>query len=140
MTNNSRLAMFLCATAVGFGQEAVVQKSTIWVDTVKRGDMTRAVRGLGMLARNNIAEVSIPAAQAHEIKIGQPADIDTGRGGLVKGKVTRVLPVAANEATKVEVQAERALPETRETLDVIVQLELLRDVLYVGRPAMNPAK
>jgi hypothetical protein len=134
-----RLAVFVCGAALAFGQETVVQKSTIWMDTVRRGDMTRAVRGAGTLVRSNIAEVSIPAAQAQEIRPGQPADIDTGTGGVLKGKVTRVLPVAHGVA-KVEVQAERTLPESHPTFDVHVQLEMLRDVLYVGRPMVGPAQ
>jgi HlyD family secretion protein len=135
-----RLTVVLGVAALGFGQEAVVQKSSVWIDTVKRGAMTRAVRGQGVLVRNNIAEVSIPEAQVQEIRPGQPADIDTGSGGVVKGKVTRVLVGVSNRMPKVEVQAERTLPEGHSTLDVLVQLEVLRDVLYVGRPAVGSAQ
>ena len=82
MMNMVRLTMLLGVTTCGFGQDAVVQKSTIWVDTVKRGDMTRAVRGRAVLVRG-MGEVSMPAAQAQEIKPGQPADIDTRKFGIV---------------------------------------------------------
>jgi hypothetical protein len=58
MTNIVRLTVLLGVAA--FGQEAVVQKSTIWLETVKRGDMTRAVRGLGVLTAGRSAEVSVP--------------------------------------------------------------------------------
>jgi hypothetical protein len=110
------------------------------MDTVKRGYMTRAVRGPGVLVRNNIAEVSIPTAHGQEIRPGQPADLDTGRGGGVKSKVTRVFPVVANGVVKVEVEAERTLTEAHPTLDVLVQLEVLHGALYVGRPAVDPAQ
>jgi HlyD family secretion protein len=140
MMDTLRLTVVLGVTTLVFGQDAVVQRSSVYTDTVKRGAMTRAVRGPAVLVGNNIAEVSIPAAQVQEIRPGQPADIDTGRGGVVKGKVTRVLPIVANGAAKVEVQAERTLPEAHPTLDVLVQLEVLNDVLYVGRPAVGPAQ
>lgn len=131
--NTLRLTVVLAVAVVGFGQEAVVQRSSIWVDTVKKGPMARAVRGQGPLVRDNALEINIPAAQAQEIQLGQPADIDTGGSGLVKGKVTRIFPVA-NGVTKVELQAEKPLPEAP-MLDAIVQIETIPDVLYVGRPA-----
>jgi hypothetical protein len=58
----------------------------------------------------------------------------------VKGKVTRVLPVEANGVAKVQVQAERAVPEAHPTLDVLVELEVLQDVLFVGRPAVGSSQ
>ena len=137
--NTLRLTVVLGIATLAFGQDPVVQKSSVWIDTVKKGAMTRAVRGQGLLVRDNIAEVSIPAAQVQEIRPGQPADIDTGKFGVVKGKVTRVHPVA-NGVAKVELQAERALPEAHPTVDVLVQLEVLQDVLYVGRPVMGSSQ
>ena len=138
--NTLRITVVLGVTTLMFGQDAVVQKSSVHTDTVKRGAMTRAVRGPAVLVRNSIAEVSIPSTQAQEIRPGQSADIDTGRLGVVKGKVIRVLPVVASGVSKVEVQAERTLPEAHPTLDVLVQLEVLPDVLYVGRPAVGSAQ
>jgi HlyD family secretion protein len=139
MINILRLAVFLCATAVGFGQEAVVQKSTIWIDTVKRGDMTRAVRGLGVLAGNRIAEISIPETQAQPIKLEQSAQIDT-RNGVLRGKVVRVVPGVANGLVKVEVQTEGALRSGAVpglNVDGTIEVEVVKDVVYVGRPAMG---
>jgi hypothetical protein len=137
-----RLTVFLGATAIGLGQEAVVQKSTIWIDTVKRGDMTRTVRGLGVLAANRIAEVSIPEAQAQDVKLGQPAQLDT-RNGVVQGKVVRISPEVVNGMVKVGVQAAGELPAGAVpglNVDGAIQIELLKDVTYVGRPVSGTGK
>src|SRR5262245_50961413 len=126
--NSLLLAVFICATAVGFGQEAVVQKSTIWMDTVKRGDMTRAIRGLGVLAANRIGEISIPEAEAQPIRPGQSAQIDT-RNGVVRAKVVRVFPGVANGLVKVEVQTEGAMPSGAVpglNVDATIEVEVVK--------------
>jgi HlyD family secretion protein len=139
--NMLRLIVLLGVAALGFGQDAVVQKSSVWIDTVMRGAMTRAVRGLGVLAPNNRAELSMPASQAQQIRPGQSADIDT-RNGMVKGKVTRVGAPDANGIIKVDVQVESALPSGAVpglNVDGTVQIEVVKDVIYVGRPAAGAA-
>jgi HlyD family secretion protein len=137
MTNIVRLTVLLGVAA--FGQEAVVQKSTIWLETVKRGDMTRAVRGLGVLTAGRSAEVSVPETQAEQIRPGQAAQLDT-RNGLVRGKVIRVAPGATNGLVKVDVQVEGALPSGAVpgiTVDGTIEIDMLKDVIYVGRPVMG---
>jgi HlyD family secretion protein len=112
------------------------------MDTVKRGDMTRAVRGLGVLATNRTAEISIPETQAQPIRPGQQAQIDT-RNGVVRGKVVRVAPGVANGLVKVEVQAEGALPSGAVpglNVDGTIEVEVVKDVIYVGRPATGSAQ
>src|SRR5262245_43957663 len=88
MMNTLRLTAVLGATALGFGQDAVVEKSAVWLDTVKRGDMTVSVRGRGVLGANRIIEMSVAETQVREIRVGQRAQFDT-RNGLVQGKVSR---------------------------------------------------
>src|SRR5262249_47650405 len=122
----------------GFGQEAVVQKSTIWVDTVKRGEMTRAVRGLGVLAANRTAEVRVAETQAKDITPGQSAHLDT-RNGVVRGKVTRVSSAVDQGLVKVDVQVEDTLPPGAVpglNVDGTIDIEVLKNVIAVGRPVM----
>jgi HlyD family secretion protein len=135
----------LIATLIGAGlllaQEPGISRASIWIDTVKRGDMTRMVRGLGVLTTAKTAELQIPETQARQIRAGQKAVIDT-RNGLVDGTVVRVSPTALNGTVAVEVQLTAALPAGAQTglnVDGVVHIETLKDVLYVGRPASGSA-
>src|SRR5580700_6751926 len=53
--------------------------SSIWADTVKRGDMQVMVPGLGVLATNKIAELAIPEELMKQVQPGQTASVDTGK-------------------------------------------------------------
>ena len=54
------LAAALILGTAAFGQEPVVQRSTIWMDAAKRGSMPVAMRGTGTLTTNMTAELKIP--------------------------------------------------------------------------------
>jgi len=139
MMHTIRVATLLSATTIlGFGQDPVVAKSTIWLDTVKRGDMIRTVRALGMLGANKTAELRIPESQVRDVKPGQAAHLDT-RNGMVNGQVRRVVVVTDGPA-RVEVAVEDALPKGAVpglNVDGTIDLEILKDVVYVGRPVMG---
>ena len=82
------------------------------------------------------AEIKIAETQAKDITIGQPATIDT-RNGVVKGAVSRIDPSVQNGTVTVDVQITDALPNGARpdlSVDGTIELENLRDVLYVGRP------
>jgi len=82
------------------------------------------------------AEIKIPETQARDVSIGQPAAIDT-RNGIVKGLVSRIDPSVQNGTVTVDVQTTDPLPlGSRPDLSVdgTIELENLKDVLYVGRP------
>jgi len=82
------------------------------------------------------AEIKIPETQARDVSIGQPAAIDT-RNGIVKGLVSRIDPSVQNGTVTVDVQITDPLPlGSRPDLSVdgTIDLENLKDVLYVGRP------
>lgn len=82
------------------------------------------------------AEIKIAETQARDVQIGQQAVIDT-RNGLIKGVVTRVDPAVLNGTVTVDVKLEGALPRGARpdlSVDGTIELELLEDVLYVGRP------
>jgi HlyD family secretion protein len=119
------------------GQEPIVHRSEIWVDTVKRGDIARMVRGLGVLAAQRTVELKIPQPQAQEVKAGQKAVIDTGRG-RVGGTVGRVDPSVTAGIVRIEVQLESDPPPgvgSGANVDGTIHLLTLKDAVYVGRPA-----
>lgn len=87
------------------------------------------------------AVLRVPETQAKDIAIGQTASIDT-RNGIVAGHVMRADPSAQNGTVTVEVALDGALPPgTRSDLSVdgTIEIERLKDVLYVGRPAYGQA-
>ena len=82
------------------------------------------------------AEIKIPETQAKDITIGQPATVDT-RNGIVKGQVSRIDPSVQNGTVTVDVLFNEPLPNGARpdlSVDGTIELENLKDVLYVGRP------
>jgi RND family efflux transporter MFP subunit len=85
------------------------------------------------------AELKIPETQAKDVLIGQEASVDT-RNGVIPGQVMRVDPAVQNGTVAVDVKLEGALPKgARPDLSVegTIEIENLRDVVYVGRPAFG---
>jgi HlyD family secretion protein len=85
------------------------------------------------------AELRIAETQTKDIAIGQPAEVDT-RNGTVKGRVARIDPASANGTVGVDVTLEGALPAGARpdlSVDGTIRLELLDNVIYVGRPAFG---
>ena len=83
------------------------------------------------------AVLRIPETQATDVQIGQPASIDT-RNGIVQGHVMRIDPSAENGTVTVDVALEGPLPKGARpelSVDGTIEIERLKDVLYVGRPA-----
>jgi HlyD family secretion protein len=85
------------------------------------------------------AELRIAETQTKDIAIGQPAEVDT-RNGVVKGRVSRIDPAATNGTVGVDVTLEGDLPPGSRpdlSVDGTIRLELLENVIYVGRPAFG---
>jgi len=85
------------------------------------------------------AALQIAETQAHDIQIGQPAEVDT-HNGIVSGHVTRIDPAVVNGTRTVDVSLDGPLPPgavPQLSVDGTVDLERLHDVLYVGRPAFG---
>jgi HlyD family secretion protein len=85
------------------------------------------------------AALNIAETQAHDIAIGQPAEVDT-HNGVVKGHVTRIDPSVLNGTRVVDVTLEGPLPPgavPQLSVDGVVDLDRLTNVLYVGRPAFG---
>lgn len=84
------------------------------------------------------AELKIPETQALDVEVGQKAEIDI-RTGIIAGIVSRKDPAAANGTVTVDVSLTDALPRGAVpdlSVDGTIQLELLENVLYVGRPSL----
>ena len=82
------------------------------------------------------AEIKVVETQAKDIQHGQSAIIDT-RNGTVPGHVVRIDPAVQNGTVTVDVALDGPLPKgARPDLSVegTIKLELLQNVLYVGRP------
>jgi HlyD family secretion protein len=85
------------------------------------------------------AALQIAETQARDIQIGQPADIDT-HNGVIPGHVTRIDPAVVNGTRTVDVTLDGPLPPgavPQLSVDGTIDLALLKNVLYVGRPALG---
>ena len=82
------------------------------------------------------AEVKIAETQAKDILIGQKATIDT-RNGIAIGHVSRIDPSVVNGTVTVDAVFDEPLPPGARSdlsVDGTIELENLKDVLFVGRP------
>jgi HlyD family secretion protein len=85
------------------------------------------------------AQLKIAETQARDIQLGQPASVDT-HNGLADGIVSRIDPAVVNGTVTVDVKLVGNIPDgARKDLSVdgVIDLERLKDVLYVGRPAFG---
>lgn len=85
------------------------------------------------------AELKIPETQAKDIQFGQVAQIDT-RNGIIPGSVMRIDPAAVNGTVTVDVKLQGELPQGARpdlSVDGVIELERLADVVYVGRPVFG---
>jgi HlyD family secretion protein len=82
------------------------------------------------------AEIKIAETQAKDILIGQKAAVDT-RNGIVAGTVARINPSVQNGTVTVDVAITDTLPQGARpdlSVDGTIEIENLKDVLFVGRP------
>lgn len=85
------------------------------------------------------AALQIAETQAHDIQLGQAAEIDT-HNGIVPGHVTRIDPAIVNGTRTVDVTLDGPLPPgavPQLSVDGTIDLERLQNVLYVERPAFG---
>lgn len=88
-----------------------------------------------------MAVLRVPATQARDVVQGQSATIDT-RNGVIPGHVMRVDPVVQNGTVTVEVALDGELPQGARadlSVDGVIELQRLDDVLYVQRPYYGQA-
>jgi HlyD family secretion protein len=99
----------------------------------------------------NIARVADPASlkavlrvaetQIKDVRIGQPVLVDT-RNGVIQGTVSRIDPAAREGTFEVDASLVGPLPPSARpdlSVDGTIELERLKDVLKVGRPAFGQA-
>ena len=111
--------------------------------SVKVGQRVTPGTVLARVARpeNLKAELHVPEVQAKDVLVGQTASIDT-RNGIVPGRVLRVAPSAVDGTVIVDVALEGSLPQGARpdiSVDGTIEIERLKDVLYVSRPAYGQA-
>jgi len=85
------------------------------------------------------AELKIPETQIKDVKEHQKATIDT-RNGVIEGQVARIDPAAREGSFIVDVTFDGPLPTSARvdlSVDGTIELERLKNVLYVGRPAFG---
>ncbi len=83
------------------------------------------------------AVLRIPETQARDLALRLPASIDT-RNGVVQGEVSRISPSANQGSVEVDVSLPAELPKGSRpdlTVEGTIEIEKLKNVLYVGRPA-----
>jgi HlyD family secretion protein len=87
------------------------------------------------------AALQIQETQAKDVMIGQKVEIDT-RNGIVNGRVARIDPSVINGTRTVDAQILDPLPKGAVpdlSVEGTIELERLRNVLYVGRPVFGQA-
>jgi HlyD family secretion protein len=89
------------------------------------------------------AEVKIAETQAKDVHELQKAIIDT-RNGIVHGHVSRIDPSVVNGTVTVDVTMDEPFPpgsgaRADLSVDGTIEIENLKDVLYVGRPVHGQA-
>jgi HlyD family secretion protein len=100
----------------------------------------------------NIARVADPSSlkavlrvaetQIKDVRIGQPVIVDT-RNGLIQGTVSRIDPAAREGTFEIDASLIGPLPPSARpdlSVDGTIELERLKDVLKVGRPAFGQAQ
>lgn len=114
-------------------EEGVLQELTLQVGQfVPEGTTIAKVVQPGNLK----AVLRVAESQAKDIKLGQTASIDT-RNGFIPGTVSRMDPSAVGGSVTIDVKLTGALPAGAVpdlSVDGVIQIEQLKNVLYTGRP------
>jgi HlyD family secretion protein len=85
------------------------------------------------------AEIKIAETQANELLPGMKSTIDT-RNGIAVGHVSRIDPSVQNGTVTVDVSFDGPLPGGARpdlSVDGTIEIENLKNILYVGRPAFG---
>jgi HlyD family secretion protein len=120
--------MALVAPSAGVLQELPLELGQ-WVTP---GQLLAKIAEPGLLR----ADLRVPEMLAGELSPGLEAEIDT-RAGTFPGRVARIAPAALQGTVVVEVEPTGPLPPGARadlSVDGVVFIERLEDVLYVGRP------
>jgi multidrug resistance efflux pump len=89
------------------------------------------------------AVLRVPETQAKDVAVGQHAIIDLHNNGTVEGHVIRADPSSQAGTVTVEVALDGPLPQGARSdlsVDGTIEIERLKNVMYVGRPAYGQAE
>jgi len=89
------------------------------------------------------AVLRVPETQAKDVVPGQRATIDLHNNGIIEGHVMRTDPSSQAGTVTVEVALDGALPNGARSdlsVDGTIEIDRVKDVLYVGRPAYGQAE
>jgi hypothetical protein len=140
----ARLLVGIAGVAVTGAQAQsppVVSVDTVWMDTVKQGDMKLQVRAAGELTSAQTAALRVAEKQMQDVRQGMPAAIAfRNRKEIVVGKIAVVHPGVANGTITVDVAIDDALPpgvNVQEPVDATITVGALTNVVQVGRPVFG---
>lgn len=88
------------------------------------------------------AVLRVPETQIKDMRVGNPVTVDT-RNGLIQGQVSRIDPAAREGTFEIDVALTGPLPTSARpdlSVDGTIELERLKDVLKIGRPAFGQAQ
>jgi HlyD family secretion protein len=126
------------ALKVRAGTSGVLQQVSVQVgQQVTPGlNMARVADPASLKAVLRVAETTIK-----DVRIGQTVLVDT-RNGIIQGTVSRIDPAAREGTFEVDASLIGPLPPSARpdlSVDGTIELERLKDVLKVGRPAFGQA-
>jgi hypothetical protein len=138
------LLVGIAAVAVTGAQaqsQPVVSVDTVWMDTVKQGDMKLQVHAAGELTSAQTAALKVAEKHIKDVRQGMPAAIGfRNRKEIVAGKVAVVHSEVANGTITVDIAIDDALPpgvSVQEPVDGIIMAAALTNVVHVGRPVFG---
>lgn len=110
---------------------------------VEEGQQLVIGTSIGRVARPGdlMAELRIPEINARFVQLDQVVAVDT-RNGMVDGRVIRIDPAVRNGTVQVDVALVGELPAGARpdlTVDGVIEIERLTDVVFVGKPAYAQA-
>jgi HlyD family secretion protein len=123
------------------GMEGVLQRLGDDNATLQEGQQLSAGAPVARVASQTKlkAEIKVAETEARDVQLNQSAEIDT-RNGIIPGHVVRIDPAVENGTVTVDVSLDGSLPKGARpdlSVDGTIQLELLANVLYVGRPVQG---
>jgi HlyD family secretion protein len=126
------------ALKVRAGTAGVLQQVTVQVgqQLTPGQNIARVADPASLKAVLRIAETTIK-----DVRLGQPVLVDT-RNGIIQGTVSRIDPAAREGTFEVDASLIGPLPPSARpdlSVDGTIELERLKDVLKVGRPAFGQA-
>lgn len=126
-----------------------VERSTIIVGEVKRGDFVLREGGDGVLTLDQTAELDVSLLeQQDDVQLGQPAVVRIGGEGGVKvaGKVTRIdapKHFAKDQITRRVIVTLTGVPKEAHAGSEVegrIDVANVKDAIYVPRPALAPVQ